>query len=105
MKNTLNVNKKLINKIICNTVVYASVYENADVFNPICSDIEVALDENLSTVDENPLTYLPKNYALYMYLKPIVTVECSKIIIIISSMFSLKSLTYVFKKENSLVSL
>ena len=48
-------------------------------FNSYFSETGVALDNELSTVDENPLTYLPSNNSLSMFLNPIEISECSKI--------------------------
>ena len=76
----MNVNKKCINKILCSNIVYESVYEIAEVFNSYLSEINVALDKNFSTVDENPLDYLLIHNALSLFLKPIIPDECSKII-------------------------
>ena len=52
--------------------MYGSDYDTAEVFNSYFSEIGVALDEDLSTVDENPLNYLPVNNALSMFLKTII---------------------------------
>ena len=67
-------------KILGNNIVYESDYNIAELFNSNFSGICVALDEDLSTVDENPLNYLPINKDMSMFLKPIVLDKCSKII-------------------------
>ena len=63
----MNVNKKCINKFLCNNIVYETDYDIAGVFNSYFSEIGVALDEDLRTVDENPLNYFPINEALSMF--------------------------------------
>ena len=60
--------------------MYESDYGIAEVFNSIFSGICVALDEDLSTVDENPLNYLPINKDMSLFLKPNVLDKFSKII-------------------------
>ena len=76
----MNLNKKSISTILCSNILYESDNDIAEMFNSYFSEIGVALDKELSPVDENPLTYLPTNNSLSMFLKPIETGECSKII-------------------------
>ena len=57
--------------------MYESDYDIAEIFNSYFPEIGFALDDELSTDDENPLINLPTNDALSMFLKFIVIDECS----------------------------
>jgi len=52
----------------------------AEIFNEYFSSISIAIDTQLETSDKDPISYLPTKNSPSMFMKPLSTTQCLKVI-------------------------